>query len=161
MECFLEGVHLPDRYVLKTVIDGEVRQLSYATNKSACWDWLAAEDIDIPPGEWRIVDTGSRLMFEQGDGKTQYLFSFKIHVLSRSGLAAKHGVFVLNAPGVIDEDYINMPIKIVLMNAGKEIFKVRKLDRIAQGSSEVVYRLPLGVDTKSAERVGGFGSTGV
>ena len=85
-----------------------------------------------------------------------------IQVRSRSGLSAKHGVFVINSPGTVDSDYRG-EIRIILANMGCEPFKISKGDRIAQlVVSPVTKATVISVDTISqTERgVGGFGSTG-
>jgi len=90
---------------------------------SGC-DMAAAIDADLTilPGKRALVPTG--FCFEIPPG-------FEVQVRSRSGLAAKHGVMVLNSPGTIDSDYRG-EVKIILANLGDEAFTVRRGDRIAQ-----------------------------
>jgi dUTP pyrophosphatase len=123
---------------------------------SGC-DVAAAVDADltISPGKRALVPTG--LIFEIPEG-------FEVQVRSRSGLAAKHGVFVLNSPGTIDSDYRG-EVKVILANAGELPFVVRRGDRIAQ---LVPMQVPLSLTfvehdsvSETARGSGGFGHTGV
>lgn len=127
----------------------------YATVQSAGADLLAAidEDITIQPGEWGMIPTGIAIALP-GD--------FEAQVRPRSGLAAKHAVTVLNSPGTIDADYRG-EIKVILINHGKEPFKIDRGMRIAQvifapvtqGAWNIVEDLD-----ETARGEGGFGSTG-
>ena len=80
------------------------------------------EEVQIPPGEMAVLPTGLRFAIPVG---------YEIQVRPRSGLAAKHGVTVLNTPGTIDADYRG-ELKVILMNHGKEAFLVAPGMRIAQ-----------------------------
>src|SRR4029078_11207165 len=97
---------------------------AYQTDGSAGMDLAAAtdEDLAIPHGEWRLVPTGLTMAIPAG---------FEGQVRPRSGLALRHGVTVLNAPGTIDSDYRG-EVKVALINHGKEPFVVRRGERIAQ-----------------------------
>jgi dUTP pyrophosphatase len=110
-------------------------------------------EIEIPPGGRALVACGFAMALPRG---------FEGQVRPRSGLAAQHGVTVLNAPGTIDADYRG-EVKVILINHGEETFIVRRGDRIAQlvvapvtsfGFEEVA-KLD---ETPRGE--GGFGSTG-
>lgn len=120
-------------------------------------DLYSTENVIIAPMGRAVVGTG--LYFEIPSG-------YEVQIRSRSGLAAKNGVFVLNSPGTIDEGYRN-EVKVILQNLGKEPFTVNKGDRIAQMviSSLSPHILVAEVDKLSnveTERgLGGFGSTGV
>ena len=94
----------------------------YHTEGSSGADLSADEDVSIYPGEWRAVSTG--LAMTVGPG-------YEIQIRPRSGLAAKFGVTVLNAPGTIDSDYRG-EVKVILINHGNSSFTVRRGDRIAQ-----------------------------
>jgi dUTP pyrophosphatase len=87
---------------------------------------------------------------------------FEAQVRPRSGLAAKHGVTVLNSPGTIDADYRG-EVKVILVNLGDETFEIRRGDRIAQlvvaPVSAVEFR-EVEVLEGTARGSGGFGSTG-
>ena len=128
---------------------------SYQTAGAAGADICAflSEDEIIRKGERKIIPTGLSFAIPSG---------FEVQVRPRSGLAAKNGVTVLNAPGTIDSDYRG-EIKVILINLGQEDFTVRNGDRIAQ---IVVSPVTTGTFSKvesldQTERgSGGFGSTG-
>jgi dUTP pyrophosphatase len=125
----------------------------FMTPGSAGADVCSAEDIEIPAGGHCVVKTG--LSFEIPEG-------YEIQVRSRSGLAAKHGVHVLNSPGTIDSDYKGELCVILASPEGS--FSVKRGDRIAQlVISEVVQGDFYVTDSLShSERgSGGFGSTGM
>lgn len=128
-------------------------RLGYATPGSAGLDLPAAEAATLPPGGWVAVGTGLRLELPEGhEGQ----------VRPRSGLAAKHGVTVLNAPGTIDADYRG-EVRVLLINHGAEPYDVTPGDRIAQLVIAPVVQLPvLDVETltSTARQDGGFGHTG-
>lgn len=111
-------------------------------------------EIEIAPGERRLVPTGLRMSLPDG---------FEAQIRPRSGLALKNGITVLNAPGTIDADYRG-PIGVVLINHGHAPFKISTGDRIAQMVIAPVSRLQISdADTLDAtdRGAGGFGSTGV
>ncbi len=128
----------------------------YQTDGSAGMDVRAAveETTIIPPGKIKLVPTNLAIALEKG---------FECQVRSRSGLAAKRGIFALNAPGTVDSDYRG-EIKIILANFGDEPFEIKRGDRVAQLviaryekiDWELVERLP-----DSSRGSGGFGSTGI
>ncbi len=129
---------------------------SYRTEGSAGADlaaWLPAT-LRIPPGGRALVPTGLRLAIPAG---------WEAQVRPRSGLAAAHGVTVLNAPGTIDSDYRG-DVQVILVNLGQDEFQVQPGDRIAQVVISPVARArferveALG-GTQRGE--GGFGSTGL
>jgi dUTP pyrophosphatase len=122
----------------------------YQTVGSAGLDLHSIEAVVIEPGKWSLVGTGLRINLPK-DTEAQ--------VRSRSGLAAKNGVFVLNSPGTIDEDYKG-EIKIILYNAGDSNFRVEKGDRIAQLVVASVYKL-YGLTLDNTREDNGFGSTGL
>lgn len=127
---------------------------AYATAGAAGADLVAAEDATIAPGAVHAVATGIALAIPEG---------FEGQVRPRSGLALKHGVTVLNAPGTIDADYRG-EVKVILINHGPEPFRIARGDRVAQlvvapvsaARFERVDALP---DTARGQ--GGFGSTGL
>ncbi len=96
---------------------------TYATDGASGFDLRANEDNVINPTEFKMISTG--LFFDLP-------FGYELQVRSRSGLAAKHGVAVLNGIGTVDNDYKG-EVKVILINHGKEPFVITKGDRIAQG----------------------------
>lgn len=126
---------------------------AYATHGSAGLDLRAAETLTLKSGERALVPTGIAVALPQG---------FEAQVRPRSGLAVKHGVTVLNAPGTIDADYRG-EIKVPLINHGAEDFVIARGDRIAQMVIAPVTIASLSeVDRlEETERgSGGFGSSG-
>lgn len=121
------------------------------TRKSAGYDLCANEWWVLDPGQRAIVKTGLSVALEDNE----YLA-----IVPRSGLAAKHGITVLNAPGTIDTDYYPGEIGVILWNTSDEPFPIEKGDRIAQAI--LCEYKTMGIDlVKEEERNGGFGSTGV
>jgi len=131
-------------------------QLARATPGSSGYDLASAEDgeLTILPGAVVLVRTGLALELPPG---------LEGQVRSRSGLAARSGVFVLNSPGTIDSDYRG-EVKVVLANFGDAPFSVFPGDRIAQlVFMEVPNVCLVAVDemTPTERGAGGFGSSGV
>lgn len=127
---------------------------TYATLGSSGIDLRSAENLVIPPGEWRAISTGIRVELPPG---------YEAQIRPRSGLALKYGVTVLNSPGTVDSDYRG-EVKVILINHGREPFEVKKGDRIAQMVIVKVER----VDIEEVEELdetergeGGFGHTGL
>ena len=126
---------------------------AYATAGSAGLDLRAADAFTLRPGERALVPTGIAIALPQG---------FEAQVRPRSGLAVKHGVTVLNAPGTIDADYRG-EIKVPMINHGSEEFAIVRGDRIAQMVITPVTIATL-TEVDSLEETergsGGFGSSG-
>ena len=128
----------------------------YATAAAAGADLVAAieGEIELAPLERRIVPTGISIALPMG---------FEAQVRPRSGLAAKHGITVANAPGTIDADYRG-EVGVILINLGKEPFRIERGMRIAQiivaRHARAVWREVTTLD-ETARGSGGFGSTGV
>jgi len=128
---------------------------AYATDGAAGLDLRAAIEVplELKPGARALVPTG--LVFELPGGHEG-------QVRPRSGLAARHGVTVLNTPGTIDSDYRG-EVKVILVNLGETAFVVEPGTRIAQMVVAPVTRASL-VEAEnlsdSARGAGGFGSTG-
>lgn len=109
--------------------------------------------LDLGPGDRAVVPTGLRVALPEG---------WELQVRPRSGLAVKHGVTVLNAPGTIDADYRG-ELQVVLINHGREPVRITRGERVAQvvlapvhrGRFEVVEELDA-----TARGAAGFGSTG-
>jgi dUTP pyrophosphatase len=130
---------------------------SYQSAAAAGLDLVAAVAADGPviiaPGRWAAIPTGLALALPPGS---------EGQVRPRSGLAAQHGVTVLNAPGTIDADYRG-EVKVLLVNLGPEAFAVTRGMRIAQLVIARVARARLveAADLAATQRgAGGFGSTG-
>lgn len=127
----------------------------YMTEHAAGMDLLAAvtDPILLAPGAYATVPTGIRISVPVG---------YEAQVRPRSGLAAKHGVTVLNAPGTIDADYRG-EVCAVLVNHGTEPFEVRRGDRVAQLVVAPVTRARVELTEEldaTARGGGGFGHTG-
>jgi len=128
---------------------------NYATADSAGADLLAAVDtpVTLSPGDYQIIPSGIAMALPRG---------FEAQVRPRSGLAAKHGVTVLNSPGTIDADYRG-EIGVILINHGAEDFVIERGMRIAQMVIAPVniatWRVVPSLDG-SERGSGGFGSTG-
>jgi dUTP pyrophosphatase len=144
----------------------EIRQLphadglplpAYQSAHAAGLDLVAAVPENAPlalaSGQYALVPTGLSIALPAG---------FEAQVRPRSGLAAKHGVTVLNAPGTVDADYRG-EIGVLLINHGGEPFTIRRGERIAQMVIAAVVRAEL-VAVASLSPTdrgsGGFGSTG-
>ena len=130
---------------------------AYQTAHAAGLDLLAAVPEDAPvvlePGKYAMVPTGVSIALPGG---------FEAQVRPRSGLAAKHGVTVLNAPGTIDADYRG-EVAVLLINHGRDPFIVRRGERIAQMVIAPVAQadlVPVNVLSSTERGAGGFGSTG-
>ena len=129
----------------------------YTTELAAGCDLAAAVPADAPlvlsPGGRGLVPTGLALALQPG---------FEAQVRPRSGLALRHGVTVLNAPGTIDADYRG-EVQVLLMNHGAEPFVIERGMRVAQMVLAPVTRaefvLTADLDA-TARAAGGFGSTG-
>ena len=129
---------------------------AYATDGAAGMDVVAAipEPLILAPGSRAAVPTGLAMAIPPG---------FEVQVRPRSGLAAKHGLTVANAPGTIDADYRG-EVKVLLINLGAEPVTIEPAMRIAQLVPAAVTRARLTVVDSlddTARGAGGFGSTGV
>jgi dUTP pyrophosphatase len=130
---------------------------AYQSAHAAGLDLLAAVPEDSPlilaPGAHALVPTGLTIALPEG---------YEAQVRPRSGLAAKHGVTVLNSPGTIDADYRG-EIGVLLINHGAAPFSIRRGERIAQMVIAAVVRAELvaaGSLSATERGSGGFGSTG-
>ena len=128
---------------------------AYATEHAAGMDLLAAveRDLVLSPGQRAIVPAGIAIALPQG---------FEAQVRPRSGLAAKNGVTVLNAPGTIDADYRG-EVGVILINHGHENFTITRGMRIAQMVIARYARATwkeVASLSETSRGAGGFGSTG-
>ena len=151
---------------MSTEVTVELQQLAHAeglplpayqTADAAGLDLMAAvadsEPLTLAPGQYALVPTGLAIALPRGH---------EAQLRPRSGLAAKHGVTVLNSPGTIDADYRG-EIKVILINHGAAPFVIKRGERIAQMViAPVVQAALVPVATLSAtdRGAGGFGSTG-
>ncbi|WP_374302528.1 dUTP diphosphatase [Ferrovibrio sp.] len=128
---------------------------AYATADAAGLDLLAAlaEPVTLKPGERKLIPTGLSIAVPPG---------FEAQVRPRSGLALKHGVTVLNAPGTVDADYRG-EVGVILINHGDQPFVINRGERIAQMVVAAYSRVEWieAAELPQTQRgAGGFGSTG-
>lgn len=151
---------------MSTVIKIDVRQLphgeglalpTYQSALAAGLDLLAAvpeaAPVILAPGKYALIPTGLTIALPPG---------YEAQLRPRSGLAARHGVTVLNAPGTVDADYRG-EIGVLLINHGDAPFPVRRGERIAQMVIAPLTRaelLPAASLSATDRGGGGFGSTG-
>ncbi len=145
------------KHQLNFVNESDNEDPQYKTDGASGFDLRANSEEVIPAGSYATIPTG--LFFH-------IPYGFEIQVRPRSGLAAKHGVTVLNSPGTIDADYRG-ELKVILTNHGEQDFDISKGDRIAQGvvatvTASNIIKLnrvdEINTDTNRGD--GGFGSTG-
>jgi len=142
--AFLRLPHNPDLDIPQAASD-----LAAGLDLSAC----VQDPVVLEPGKRAVIPTGFAMAVPAG---------FEAQIRPRSGLAAKHGVTVLNAPGTIDADYRG-EVGVILVNHGDAPFIVERGMRIAQmvvAKVEAVRFTPVGVLPDTARGGGGFGSTG-
>jgi dUTP pyrophosphatase len=146
------------KYSVKFVNKSNNPDPEYATSGSSGFDLRSNEDAVINPNEFKAIATG--LYFDIPE-------NMEIQVRSRSGLAAKNGVCVLNSPGTVDSDYTG-EVKVILINHGKEPFIINYGDRIAQAvianvtaKNLVVLNKVTEINKETERNSGGFGSTGI
>jgi dUTP pyrophosphatase len=114
---------------------------------------LPGEAVRLSPGERCLVSTGLALAIPEG---------YEGQVRPRSGLALRHGITIVNAPGTIDADYRG-ELQVILINLGQEPFEIRHGERIAQLVLAPVAHLSIDLVDELPPAVrgtGGFGSTG-
>ena len=141
---------------IKVVNRGHHPLPAYATPQSAGMDLRAnlEEAVTLHPMERRLIPTGLYIALPEG---------YEAQVRPRSGLALKHGLTVLNAPGTIDADYRG-EIGVVLINLSTEDFTVNDGERIAQmviARCEQAEMAPVDVLDETERGAGGYGHTGV
>jgi dUTP pyrophosphatase len=151
-------VNTPVKIEIRQLPHGEGLALpAYQSAHAAGLDLLAAVPEETPlilmPGRHALVPTGLSIALPPG---------YEAQVRPRSGLAAKHGVTVLNAPGTVDADYRG-EIGVLLINHGDAPFPIRRGERIAQMIIAAVVRaelVPASSLSATDRGSGGFGSTG-
>jgi dUTP pyrophosphatase len=145
------------RVAVRVLPEGEGLPLpQYMTEHSAGCDLYAALDapLTLAPGERALVPAGFAMELPPG---------YEAQVRPRSGLAVRHGITCLNAPGTIDADYRG-PVCVLLVNLGDAPFTISRGDRIAQMIIARVERAefePAGELGDTVRAGGGFGSTGI
>lgn len=136
------------------LIHPNAKMPSYATTGSAGADVCAVEKVVVPPRHWALVKTGLQVELETG---------WEIQVRSKSGLALKEGLFVLNSPGTVDADYRG-EIGVILCNMSDNAYHVEPGQKVAQlvvspVTEAIFHRVEDVSGTTRGE--GGFGSTGL
>jgi dUTP pyrophosphatase len=144
----------PTLDVMLRRLDPELPAPTYAHDGDAGADLVAAVDVELGPGERTVVPTGTAIALPEG---------YAAFVHPRSGLAARHGVALVNAPGTIDAGYRG-EIQVIVVNLDpRETVRFSRGDRIAQLVIQRVERARfVEVDElpDSVRATGGFGSTG-
>lgn len=135
---------------------GDLHLPHYASELASGMDVSAAvaEPVILKPGDIELIPTGFAVSLPA---------NYELQVRPRSGLAIKHGISIINAPGTIDADYRG-EIKIGLINLGRNPFTISRGDRIAQLILAPVCQAQLRVVERLDETIrgaGGFGHTGV
>ncbi len=144
------------RVRIKKVRQGAVKLPHYMTPLSAGMDLCAClegKEVVLEPGQRQLIPTGIAIALPDG---------YEAEVRPRSGLALKHGVTLLNAPGTVDADYRG-EVGCIMINLGPEPFAIKDGDRIAQLVIHQVCRAELEETEElpeSSRGEGGFGHTG-
>ncbi len=137
-------------------LDKDLKVPAYHSDLAAGMDVRAAvvEPVSLAPGEIMLIPSGFAVALPEG---------YELQVRPRSGLAIKHGITIINAPGTIDADYRG-EVKIGLVNLGKQAFSINRGDRIAQLVLAPVCRAVIEEVEELQEtsrQDGGFGHTGI
>lgn len=124
------------------------------TKQSAGYDLESAVNVVINPGETKLIPTGLKAYMDENEWLGIYI---------RSSIAVKYGIILANSVAVIDSDYYNNPdneghLMLPIRNVSKDVCKIRKGDRIAQGIFHQYYKVDN--DSADGDRTGGIGSTG-
>jgi dUTP pyrophosphatase len=140
---------------LRPAEDADISLPRYMTPDAAGMDICAAvpQDTVLEAGQIRLLPTGFAMALPRG---------YEAQIRPRSGLAVKHGIGMINAPGTIDSDYRG-EVMIALINLGRSAYTVRRGDRIAQMIIQLVHQARLEVVAHldpTARSTGGFGHTG-
>jgi dUTP pyrophosphatase len=143
----------PIIHFLRLPHGADIELPAYQTEGAAGMDVRSAIDCVLQPGETTLVPTGFAMELPTG---------YEAQIRPRSGLAIKHGITLLNAPGTIDHDYRG-EVQVLLSNFGKVPFEVKRGDRIAQMVIARAVRAGIQVVTQLSDTgrgQGGFGHTG-
>ncbi len=141
---------------LRPMADADIPLARYMTPHSAGMDICAAveSDVTLHPGDIAVIPTGFAVSLPTG---------YEAQIRPRSGLAVKHGITLINAPGTIDADYRG-EIQIALIHLGKTPYTIRRGDRIAQmviaKVAQASFRMVDVLDVSQRSN-GGFGHTGI
>lgn len=153
MMYVLENAELIPLIKIK-LLDPQAKMPTKASEHAVGYDICSIESIELISGDYQTIRTGVALEVPEG---------WECQVRSRSGLASKHGVFVLNSPGTIDPDYRG-EIKVILKNTGDDTLIINPGDRIAQLIFKHTEKVSIVIVDKLSETTrgeGGFGSTGM
>lgn len=136
--------------------DGDICLPRYMTPQASGMDIQAAvsQPVALKPGAIVLIPTGFAMALPEG---------YEAQIRPRSGLAVKHGIGLINAPGTIDADYRG-EVMVALVNLGSSVFTVKRCDRIAQMVIQKVYRLEVALAEhldQTDREDGGFGHTGM
>ena len=126
---------------------------TYAHEDDACCDVYIIEDYIIRPGQRMLLRTGIAIEIPTG---------YEVQLRPRSGLAYKHGLSLVNAPGTVDAQYRN-EIKLLVINLGRKPVSLKRGDRAAQMCIKPVYKMNFEEVDKLSDSdrgLGGWGSTG-
>jgi dUTP pyrophosphatase len=141
---------------LRPAQNSDVPLPKYMTSRSVGMDIYAAvsNEINLYPGNIELIPTGFAIAIPDG---------FEAQIRPRSGLAANHGITVINSPGTIDPDYRG-EVFVPIINLGQKPFKINRGDRIAQMLIKKVFYAKLNIVEsldKTERDTGGFGHTGI
>ena len=144
-----------EKVIVKVILEEGVQKPVYMTEGSAGMDVRAniKEPIVLGSLERVLVPTGIKMEIPQG---------YEVQVRPRSGLALKHGISIVNAPGTVDSDYRG-DVGVILINLSKEDFVINPGERIAQLVLGKIYQMDLveGELSQTERGEGGYGHTGV
>ena len=140
---------------LQPDLDADIPLPKYMTPQASGMDISAAlaRELVLEPGEIKMIRTGFAMAIPEG---------FEVQIRPRSGLAAKHGISLINSPGTIDSDYRG-EVMLPVINLGKVRYTIRRGERIAQMIINKVFQAKLNVVKQLNETIrnkGGFGHTG-
>lgn len=142
--------------MIKFIVDNPIYMPMKATPKSTGYDLKSTTNELIKPGTSQVINTGVKIDFSKAD------IDLDVQIRSRSGLAARKSLSVLNAPATIDRDYEDY-LKVILFNHGQYNVTIQSGDRIAQLVLALLWIDFSRLEEEAslmAKRTGGLGSTG-